>query len=130
MASLKSVKIGAVTYDVAFVDNLVTLRDDNTYKSLHGSVNYTSCTIKVESDQDEQVKAATVLHEAIHAILHNAGHDDHDENQVIALGFGLYALLKDNPDLVTWLGIVPEGEKDKVGKQRLPTTQRRTVNGG
>lgn len=121
MTQLKQVKIGAVTYDVAFVDNLITLRDDNTYKSLHGSVNYTSCTIKVESDQDEQVKAATVLHEAIHAILHNAGHDDHDENQVIALGFGLYALLKENSELVTWLGIVPEGGDDaKTGTKRKP----------
>lgn len=123
MARLTAVKVGAVTYDVAFVDNLVDLRDDGTWKGLHGRVGYTDCKIKIEADQNEQVQHATVLHEAIHAILHNAGHDDHDENLVVALGFGLHALLKENPDLVTWLGIVPEGNDAKTGTKRKPARQ-------
>lgn len=120
MAALKQVKIGAVTYDVAFVDNLVSLRDDGTYKDLHGTVSYTTCMIKIEAEQDRQVQEATVLHEAIHAILHNAGQDEHDENLVVALGFGLHALLKENPDLVAWLGIMPEGNDAKARNQHKP----------
>jgi hypothetical protein len=119
VVKLNALKIGAVTYDVRFVGELTRRHDDGTWVGLHGVVDYVDCTIRIEAEQNVQVKRTTVLHEAVHAILHNAGLDDHDERLVVALGFGLDALLRENPALVEWLGLLPApsvAAKSKRGK--------------
>lgn len=112
MAELETLLIGGVTYDVSFVEGLKDFRDDNTFRNLHGDIGYGSTDIRIESRQSEQIQRVTLLHEAIHAILHQAGHDDHPEAMVIALGFGLYDLLRNNEGLLEWLGLLEEGEED------------------
>lgn len=37
-----------------------------------------------------------VWHEVLHAILHQAGYDDHDEGKIEALAFGVVSVLKEN----------------------------------
>jgi len=108
MEALETVKIGAVTFDTEFVHDLKDYRDDGTWRSLHGRINYTECVIRVEAEQHLDVKRITVLHEAIHAILDYAGQHTYTETQVEVLGVGVFALLKENPALVRWLGLWPD----------------------
>lgn len=108
---LETLLIGGVTYDVSFVEGLKDFRDDSTFKKLHGDVGYASQDIRIEDKQHEDAKRVTVLHEAIHVILHNAGQGDHPESMVIALGFGLYDLLRNNDDLIAFLGLLPEDDE-------------------
>lgn len=107
--------IGAVTYDVNFTEGLKEHRDDGTYKHLHGCVDYAALEISIEEAQNEQIKRVTVLHEAIHAILHGAGYYDHPEEIITALGFGLYDLLNNNVDLLAWLDVLPKGDDHVTG---------------
>lgn len=109
---LELLKIGAATYVVEFVDGLKDFSDDGTFRSLHGDIDYAAQELRVKEDQAEDAQRVTVLHEAVHAILHAAGQGEHDEALVVALGYGLYALLKDNPVLVAWLGLLPEASTD------------------
>ena len=108
---LELVKIGPLDYAVEFTDKLVDLRDDGTWRGLHGCVTFGEGKIEIEADQSMHLQRATVIHEAIHAILFNAGQSI-SEDAVIALGLGIYALLKDNPPLVAWLGLLPEVATD------------------
>lgn len=104
---LKTLKIGPLDFALEFNTKLVDLRDDGTWRGLHGCVYYRTCKIDIEAEQNMQVQRATVIHEAIHAILYNAGQDI-AEDAVVALGVGIYALLKENPALIAWLGLLPE----------------------
>lgn len=59
------------------------------------------CELQIsKDDMHEQRQARTIMHEAIHAILFEAGHPQHEENQVIALGNGIVSLLRSNPHVL------------------------------
>lgn len=103
------VQIGPIPYSVKEVDDLHDVNDEGKKRWLHGVIKWASATIEVERGQSEDVKVTTLVHEALHGILNNAGQDDHPESMIIALGFGLVQLLRDNPDLVRV--IVGEGQK-------------------
>lgn len=97
---LDSIKVGAVRYSVIEKTDLHSVDSDERKVFLHGQIVYDAAEIRVCHEQSQDVKVAAVLHESIHAILNQAGHQEHSEAMVVALGYGLLALLRDNPELV------------------------------
>lgn len=101
MANLPDkVQIGPISFQVKEVDDLHTTDDDGKKKWLHGHILYADATIKVASDQVEDMKVATIWHEALHGLMDQAGMDEHPEAIIRMLGYGLVRLIRDNPTLV------------------------------
>lgn len=97
-------KIGQVFYSVEAEPRLIVGGSDGHDRYLNGHIQYHTCRIRIEAEANEQIKPQIVIHEALHGILHQAGfEDDHPEKEIIALGYGLIALLRDNPDFVRWV---------------------------
>ena len=104
---LDKLRIGAVTYDVKFTEGLRSafnddgepLEDDEQGKLLNGQVIYHKLAIEINPNVHPAMQPIVVLHEALHAVLGHAG-IEHDESTVMALGYGVADLLRDNPELV------------------------------
>lgn len=104
----KHVKIGAVSYTVKQVEDLKRDFDDgHGMRWLYGYVSNQHVFIEVEKRQSRVSQRVALLHEIMHAILHKSGHYDVDETVeerlVQCLSFGVFELIKDNPDLKAWL---------------------------
>lgn len=67
----------------------------------HAKITYTTVDEVGEPLNLAMVKD-TIIHEIVHAIEETAGLDL-KERQVLGLGGGLYALIKENPGLILWL---------------------------
>lgn len=102
-AKLESVRVGGVTYAVSFPARIVDTGDDGKLVELWGLVDYGDAKIEIADTGAQQNRQATVCHEIVHAILHQVGQDEHNENQVIALGYGLAQVIRDNPALIDYL---------------------------
>jgi Zn-dependent peptidase ImmA (M78 family) len=86
----QTVKVAGITYHTKEVDNLSY--DHNLY----GQVTYANTLIKIDSGLSEEKKEQVFVHELFHAILHEAGYDEHDEEMVRRVANVLYQVLKDN----------------------------------
>ena len=64
-----------------------------------GEIDVNSCEITVK-EGNKQTMIVTLLHEIIHGILYQAGYNSHNENEIDALAYGLYSVLKNNSELV------------------------------
>jgi hypothetical protein len=95
MMSLPSeVKIGGVVY---------TIVPDKRLSDEYGILGRARCQVQVielDADMARDAKAATLLHEVIHAILYQTGHDEHVEPHIRALGYGLLVFMRDNADWI------------------------------
>jgi hypothetical protein len=100
---IDQVKIGAMTYRVKELSDLHRVDDEGRKQWLFGQILHQSAEIRLEHDQTEMVKRATLLHEIMHGVLHRAGFEEHPETAIIALGYGLLEVLRDNPALVDLL---------------------------
>ena len=85
------VTIGGITYQIKFVEA--------TPGEVVGAIDYNQNIIFIEKHEIQRVWE-TILHEIIHAILYNAGYEEHDERLVGALSHGLMALLRQNKELI------------------------------
>lgn len=90
------IKIGAFYYTVTEQEDIAK---DNG-KPSDGSCDYENLTIKVLRSMATPVKHATILHEAIHAILWQSGIMRHNEALIDIVAHGIYALLIENPKLL------------------------------
>lgn len=97
---IEQLKIGPLNYKVREVNDLHDTDDSGKKRWLHGHILYSETAIEVAADQSDDRKICTLWHEAVHGILDNAGHTNHPEDLVIALGFGLVDLIRNNPQLV------------------------------
>lgn len=88
-----SVRIGAIDYDVVLVDGL----EGDDHVALNGHIVYNANQIRVEADMTMTSTFATIWHEVLHGLLEQAGIEAHDERSIIALGYGITAVLRDNP---------------------------------
>lgn len=86
-----SIRIGGLDYKVVEVKDL---RDGHT--GLNGHILYNDCEIRVEQEMLPQVQWVTVWHEVLHGILEHAG-VKHNEQTILALGYGVAQVLRDNP---------------------------------
>ena len=110
MAALEHVKVGGIEYAVEMVQRLYDYTRDGKISGLNGQILYHNAKIQLESENSLAVQQATACHEIVHAILEQAGYDDHNEGMVRALGYGLAQVIKDNPALVKWLRAEEDAE--------------------
>jgi hypothetical protein len=86
------VKVAGVTYKVLEKEYVVI--DHN--KNYAGSCCYNESEINVLNTLSGTRKEQVFVHELVHAILMEAGYDEHDEDQVNRIGIVLHQVLKDN----------------------------------
>jgi hypothetical protein len=90
-----SVKIGAVFYGVEYVQDL---QDHGC--PLDGQIEYNQANIKIKANMDEQIQVQALLHEVIHGINAQAAIPAMKETTIDALAYGIYQVMRDNPELV------------------------------
>jgi len=101
MALPKKIRIGGVDYAVSEVEGL---RDGD--QSLNGWIVFNKHEIQIEKTLSPAKKWIVAWHEVVHGLLEQSGQVDHDEKTVIALGYGITQVLRDNP----WLREVGQDE--------------------
>jgi len=90
-------------YSVEQVPKLLGDNSDGTSSFLNGKITYQDTAIQIEQGMAEQLKPITLVHEALHGILEQAGITDEAENIIVALGYGVVALMRNNPALVAYI---------------------------
>jgi Zn-dependent peptidase ImmA (M78 family) len=68
-------------------------------QSLRGLVDHDKLSVYVEEEMPKEAQMVTILHEAIHIWLHQAGHDI-PEAAITAIAYGIYGFIRTNPFLV------------------------------
>lgn len=86
------VKISGIDYDVQITEHQTT--DEGV---LLGQISYSEAVIYINEEQNDQLKAATLLHEIVHGILYHMGSEMNDDEKFVE-GFssGLHQVFKDN----------------------------------
>lgn len=92
--------IGAVCYEVVYEPDLHFVDDDGKKQTLYGQINHPTARIRINAEHAPDMQTATLWHEALHGILEQAGMDDHPEDAIRILGYGIVRLIMDNPGLV------------------------------
>ena len=92
----KQVKVGAVYYEVVLVPRCELDRESNW-----GVAQHRNRRILIAADLPVKDRAATLLHEIIHCVycVFNIAPDDAEERTVMALEYGITAVMHDNPGL-------------------------------
>lgn len=123
--------IGIITYVVRDVHNLLGTNGDGKTVWCNGKIKFDEAEIHIEKDLPDQVKIVAYLHEAMHAILEQGGMpaEDHDERYIVALSYGVIALLRANPALAELILKGPPFESSDPGhRAALPdAAERRTT---
>jgi ssRNA-specific RNase YbeY (16S rRNA maturation enzyme) len=81
-----------------------------------GEINVMEQKIKIDSSLQSDAKSTTLLHEIIHGILFACGLDWQEENLTQSLATGLYQVLRENQELLAFLGLL--GERATSGSLR------------
>ncbi len=98
---ITKVSVGELDYQVGLVADL---KRPETEAMLYGYVSHLNQRIDIEEKMTEPMQKIALLHETLHAIVHQSGIiEDAEENLVIAISHGLYALLRNNPDLIAYI---------------------------
>ena len=87
----KKLKVAGVTYRVSVVDDPKTI--DGRFE--YGTANHMQGEIVLNTATPQEMQEETLLHEVIHCVNERFGLAL-EEDQVKALGAGLYQILKDN----------------------------------
>lgn len=96
---MKQIQIGALTYSVSERVDLHTTSQDGHKVVLNGHITYSDQQIRLASELGAEMKLCVLLHECAHGILDQSG-QDMPESALVALGYGLYGLIRNNPLLV------------------------------
>lgn len=86
------VKVGGVTYAVEEKD---IIEIDGNYNYV-GSCTYSTTTISLSKRLSHERKKDVFVHELVHAIMNEAGYDDHEEELVTRISKVLFQVLRDN----------------------------------
>jgi hypothetical protein len=86
---------GPIQYKVAYVKNL-QLGD----VKLDGHLWHNQTRISLDAEMNEQATAQVLLHEVVHALAAQMGRQNLKEDVVDALAYGVYQVMRDNPELV------------------------------
>ncbi len=100
LEDLTTVQLGATPYTVRMVEKLHVFAADDRRTYLHGRIRYGAQLIEIDTDQAPNHMVVTLWHELLHGLIDNSGQIDPPEAEIIALGFGLVQLMRDNPLLV------------------------------
>jgi hypothetical protein len=89
--------MNGMTFRVGTADYVVVETPHLTTKhALLGQVTYDDAQIAIEPTMCNQRKANVIVHELVHAMLFEAGYDEHDEDQVRRFSNVLTQVLRDN----------------------------------
>lgn len=103
----EKLKVGAVTYDVAHVNDI---RDSSGM--LLGRIDYVDQEIELLDRGGDDARMQTFFHEMVHAIHHHTATDQEtcppDERDVDALASALLMVVKDNPELFCAYEVIGE----------------------
>ncbi|GAX06822.1 hypothetical protein IWT25_02169 [Secundilactobacillus pentosiphilus] len=93
----KQVKVSGIIYSV-----IEKKHPEDEGHTVWGFTDYEVSKIFIRKGLSEQKKRQTLMHELVHAMLHEAGEDEHcnDESIVNPLGNMLDQVLQDNPELI------------------------------
>lgn len=86
----KSIRVGTNDYDI------IPTRDLSSSESFYGVITYGNTRIRIEESISESKARDVLAHELTHAILYEAGYDDHTEEEANRIGKVLAMLLRDN----------------------------------
>ena len=93
-----TVKVGAIVYDIAIVDQIET-EDDSEYEC-SGICREREALIEIARNKPRLMERV-FLHEVAHAILANLGYLEHDEQELDMFAAAVHALIVDNPGIFT-----------------------------
>jgi hypothetical protein len=85
-------KVGGMKYAVEIVP-FVEIGGDRNFA---GSCSYQDTTISIMEGLSRERFEEVLLHESFHAILHEAGYDEQDEEVVVRVGKILHTFVKEN----------------------------------
>lgn len=100
---IETLIIDGMPYSIEVKEDLHTIDAEGHKRYLNGTIMYGNLYIGIDEEVSDALRPAIVMHEALHGILYHGGHEDQDEAQVLALGYGIVALLRDNPAFVDWI---------------------------
>lgn len=100
------IKIGGTVYPVIDKEDL----HDN-HKELYGWIKFNTMEILIDTDLGPQARYTVLWHEIVHGVLQHAGIEDHNEQMVCALGYGIVQVLRDNPELLALLKTLDSPEE-------------------
>lgn len=83
-------RIGGMVYFVEDASNLARKHD------AWGKVYYDTCKIEIEEELCENRKKEVIVHELLHAMFHEAGFSQQDEEVINRVGLILHRFLQDN----------------------------------
>jgi hypothetical protein len=86
----KQFRVGGVNYAVEIMPNLRAI------ENLYGEVTYHNAKIRIDGDMHRDRTNETLVHELIHAMMFEAGYDEHDEDFVRRFSAMLHQVLLDN----------------------------------
>lgn len=103
-----TVKVGPYTYTVTLSDARIKELEKENNADLYGFTAHSFLEIAVSPDMADLMVRETVLHEVLHAVLYTTGisnrfSENAEEHLVRALSPALFQMLRDNPQLVTYL---------------------------
>ena len=99
---ITSIRIGAIDFKVEEVERLIGSNSEGTNTYLNGRIKYEQALISVEKNVATAVKPAILWHECLHGLLDRAGYEEHPEDVITALGYGLVEIIRDNPKLIAF----------------------------
>jgi hypothetical protein len=103
-----SVRVGPYRYKVVVSAERIKELEKESNSELYGITTHGHLEIALQPDVADLILRETLLHEVLHAVLYNTGLSDRmsdkaEEHLIRGLSPALFALLRDNPDLVAYL---------------------------
>ena len=90
------IKVCGMTYTLKIQEHFKAYDDD---RNLWGYCDYEQQIIYIRASLSEQKKKQVLIHELTHAILHEAGYKEQDEDLVNRFSIILHQVVIDNPDI-------------------------------
>lgn len=87
------IKVGGLTYDVVEEEHFSSSDDD---RNLWGYCDYEKLIIKIRKSLSDQKKKQVLIHELTHAIFHEAGYKEQDEDMINRVSLILFQVIQDN----------------------------------
>jgi hypothetical protein len=91
---IQNVKIGPFEYAVQLETDLRRGK-----RKLDGNISYNQTQISIDADMSPQATTQVLLHEILHGISTQGGMNIY-EGHIDMLAFGIYQVMRDNPQLV------------------------------
>ncbi|MBS4462906.1 ImmA/IrrE family metallo-endopeptidase [Aerococcaceae bacterium zg-B36] len=86
-------KVGAIEYDVIEKEHFASQDDD---RNLWGYCDYAKQEIYIRASLSEQRKKQVLIHELTHAIFHEAGYREQDEEMIERVSIVLHQVMSAN----------------------------------